>query len=225
MKIGTESLLLGAHQFILHPLVLAYSWWKLWGFQRVKDPYVSTHLLDWRLWFCFLVHDWGYWGKPEMDGDHGEAHPFLGARLASWLLDGSRGRWYRCTYRSAGFKPVPDGKVFAHYESHYLGQWGLFCLTHSRFLAKHVGFRVSALCAADKYSISVLPGWAYIPMTRLTGEIHDYMVNGSRGEWAHHNMEVWYQGCRDRCKALAMELKPEVTRPGGVTDGNRQTLV
>jgi hypothetical protein len=70
MKMGTRSVLFGAHQFILHPIVLAVAWTKLYGFPR--DP---------RLFIAFMVHDLGYIGKKNMDGDDGETHPFRGAAI------------------------------------------------------------------------------------------------------------------------------------------------
>jgi hypothetical protein len=70
MKIGTKSVLFGAHQFILHPIALAIAWTVLYGFPR-----------DLRLLVAFVVHDWGYVGKNNMDGDEGERHPLLGAAI------------------------------------------------------------------------------------------------------------------------------------------------
>lgn len=75
MKIGTKSLLYGAHQFLIHPIFLALAWWKLYG--APLDP---------RLWVAFIVHDWGYWGKPNMDGDEGQRHPELGGRIMAFLF-------------------------------------------------------------------------------------------------------------------------------------------
>jgi hypothetical protein len=68
MKIGTKSVLFGAHCFILHPWFVALAWWKLYGF-----PFNPL------LWIAFFVHDLGYFGKPNMDGDEGELHPYWGA--------------------------------------------------------------------------------------------------------------------------------------------------
>jgi hypothetical protein len=34
VKIGTKSVLFGAHQFLLHPMFLALAWWRLYGFPR-----------------------------------------------------------------------------------------------------------------------------------------------------------------------------------------------
>ena len=75
MRLGTRSLLYGAHQFIIHPIFLALAWWRLYG-----PP------LDLRLWVAFVVHDWGYWGKSAMDDDEGQRHPELGGRIMAWLF-------------------------------------------------------------------------------------------------------------------------------------------
>ena len=84
MKIGTKSLLYGAHQFILHPLFLALAWWKLYG--APLDP---------RLWVAFVVHDWGYWGMSDMDGDLGQIHPELGGRIMARLFGQAWGDFTR----------------------------------------------------------------------------------------------------------------------------------
>jgi len=76
MKIGTRSVLFGAHCFFIHPWFVAAAWWKLFGFPW--DP---------RLWVAFAVHDIGYWGKPNMDGEEGEMHPMTGAKIMGWLFD------------------------------------------------------------------------------------------------------------------------------------------
>lgn len=70
MKVGTKSILFGSHQFVLHPLLIAIAWWKLYG--APCDP---------RLWVAFVVHDLGYWGKPNMDGPEGSTHVLLGGRI------------------------------------------------------------------------------------------------------------------------------------------------
>lgn len=75
MKVGTKSILFGAHQFLLHPIILFVAWWQLYGFP--VDP---------RLWVAFVVHDLGYWGKAAMDDAEGETHPTWGALLM--------GRWF-----------------------------------------------------------------------------------------------------------------------------------
>lgn len=83
MKIGTRSVLFGAHCFFLHPWFVAWGWWKLYGFPW--DP---------RLWFAFIVHDLGYFGKPNMDGPEGERHVEWGA----WVMGALFGkRWHDFT--------------------------------------------------------------------------------------------------------------------------------
>src|SRR5579863_3099451 len=98
MKIGTKSVLFGAHCFFLHPWFVAAAWWKLYGFPW--DP---------RLWVAFFVHDIGYLGKPNMDGPEGESHPEVGARIMQRLFDRNlfgqgdavRHRWHDlCLYHS-----------------------------------------------------------------------------------------------------------------------------
>ena len=75
MKVGTKSVLFGAHCFILHPGFVAVGWWKLFGIPW--DP---------RLWVAFWVHDIGYLGKPNMDGPEGETHVELGAKIMKFLF-------------------------------------------------------------------------------------------------------------------------------------------
>ncbi|MDP1891484.1 MAG: hypothetical protein Q8K55_11390 [Gemmatimonadaceae bacterium] len=87
MRIGTKSVLFGVHQFLLHPLLIALGWWKEYGWRRVAiGAGVTTHLLDPRLWLAFIVHDLGYLGKPNMDGEEGETHPEFGSRVMRRLF-------------------------------------------------------------------------------------------------------------------------------------------
>lgn len=90
MKLGTKSILFGAHQFILHPILIARGWRKLYGFPW--DP---------RLWLAFIVHDWGYWGKPNMDGKEGKTHPELGGRIMGFLFGSKWGDF--CRYHSKSY--------------------------------------------------------------------------------------------------------------------------
>jgi len=144
MKIGTKSILFGAHCFFIHPWFVALAWWQLYGFP-----------LDPRLWCAFFLHDIGYWGKPNMDGDEGETHPELGARIMHALFD-RRGQHY----------------------------WLHFTLFHSRFYAKKWCAPHSPLCAADKLATALTPRWIYLPMVKLTGEIHEYMGMAGVGKYS-----------------------------------------
>ena len=172
MRIGTKSVLFGAHCFFLHPWFVAMGWWKLYGF-----PY------DPRLWVAFFVHDLGYIGKPDMDGVEGESHPWFGAKICSWLFD---------THDDVAFPSFvgmtlgnllcaifgPTGKVTGT-------NWFSFCLYHSRYLAKSYGVDPSKLCFADKMSFPYTPMWLYLPMTTATGEINEYLKNAQKADSQH----------------------------------------
>jgi len=136
MRIGTKSVLFGAHCFFLHPWFVAWAWWKLYSFPW--DP---------RLWVAFFVHDLGYWGMQNMDGDdEGELHPYFGAIIMRNLFDRTGSYWFK------------------------------FTLYHSRFLAKKLNEQFSPLCVADKLAICLTPAWLYLPLVNLTGEIKEYMA-------------------------------------------------
>ena len=155
MKIGTRSVLYGAHAFYLHPWFVALAWWKLYGFPF--DP---------RLWVAFFVHDLGYIGKPNMDGDEGEAHVELGAAIMHFLFD--RPRWRRIDLKEETREDIGEWVQHVHFERR--DHWRNFARYHSRFWAKRDGAQVSRLCIADKYSLCLTPYWLYMPMTRATGE-------------------------------------------------------
>lgn len=186
MKVGTKSVLFGAHQCLIHPWFVALAWWKLYGFPF--DP---------RLWVAFFVHDLGYIGKPNMDGPEGETHPRLGARLCSLMVDPP---WTR-TFRFSDGGPI--------------GEWGFFVLLHSRYFAKTLGMQPSRLCVADKLAISLTPAWLYLPMVRATGEIREYMAHAKHRLVGNEQVsqderrrilgsEVeWYAGVQSYCRRWA----------------------
>ena len=139
MKIGTRSLLFGCHQFLLHPLFVLRGWVKLYGWP------------NWKELICIIIHDWGYWGCPNMDGDEGEVHPEWAAKEAFHLFDDS-------------------GK------NKYLTYYTL-CLLHSRFYAKKLNSKPSKLCWADKLGTSLMPAWLWVFLSGLSGEQQEYMDN------------------------------------------------
>jgi hypothetical protein len=161
MKVGTKSLLFGVHQVILHPIFVFIAWWKLFGFP--KDP---------RLWIAFIVHDLGYWGKPNMDGKgEGETHPEKGARIIHKLFD--------------PYSPEPH--------VYYMNYWYNFMLYHSRFYAKLNNAPISKLCVADKYVFCIQPRWMYLPMARWSGEIYEYMdENRNRSGHSYKDENDWF---------------------------------
>ena len=181
MRIGTKSLLFGVHQFAIHPWFVAWAWWRLYGFPW--DP---------RLWVAFLVHDWGYWGKPNMDSQEGERHTELGALIMHWLFD--RPKYYRWKTPSGVWK-----------REHQL-RWLHFCLFHSRFYAKKGGFTYSRLCVADKLAIALQPWWFYIPVAWLTGELREYMEGkGARTPARGRTPMQWYRDVQRYCQEWAYE--------------------
>lgn len=88
MKTGTKSLLFGVHQFLLHPLFVALAW------RRVGGEWPSRR----EIWLAILVHDWGYWGCADMDGEGGKQHPLLGARIVGRFYGEQWARF--CKYHS-----------------------------------------------------------------------------------------------------------------------------
>jgi len=78
MKLGTKSLLFGAHQFLIHPFFVAWAYLKLYGWPK----YNKLQLL-----VACIVHDWGYWGCDDLDGPQGRLHPFTGAKIMHRLFD------------------------------------------------------------------------------------------------------------------------------------------
>jgi hypothetical protein len=75
MKIGTKSLLFGAHQFIIHPITVLLAWVKLYG------------LPNWKECICIFIHDLGYYNCENMEGKEGLNHPRFGAMIAKNYLD------------------------------------------------------------------------------------------------------------------------------------------
>lgn len=174
MTIGTRSILFGAHCFFIHPVFLFIAWWRLYGFPW--NP---------KLWVAFVVHDLGYWGKPNMDGEEGESHPELGARIMRRLFD-----WGRCS-------PKDQWEMARKYGA---PNWHDFSLYHSRFYARRHRVRFSRLCVADKLATCITPRWLYLLSVRLTGEIHEYMEHHNearRGRGKYHEEQEHDQEVTD----------------------------
>lgn len=75
MKTGTKSILFGVHQFLWHPITVWLAW--VWLYKKV--PNIKETI-------CIIIHDWGYWGKKNMDDEEGEKHPEVGAKIAGRLF-------------------------------------------------------------------------------------------------------------------------------------------
>jgi len=156
------------------------------------------------LWVAFFVHDLGYWGKPNMDGEEGEWHVLFGARVMTRLFDLARDRWL--------WIPGPDGLL------HQFGTWGIFSLLHSRFLCKRLNMHPSRLCCADKLAVALEPAWLYLPRARASGEIHEYMKLAVQREGdgepirkyatmnlATYDQRAWLLGVKAYLRAWAWE--------------------
>lgn len=177
-RVGSRSLLYGAHCFFIHPWFVALAWWKLYRFPW--DP---------RLWIAFIIHDWGYWGCSNMDGEEGEQHPYWAAGLAhKWMPGRAPGVWKTGLWRAD-----------------YAFTWFDFFAYHSRFLAKQVNAQPSMLCWADKYAFALEPWWLYLPRARATGELAEYLGDGERryGLTAHQSERDWHRKAQARMARVA----------------------
>lgn len=153
MRVGTKSLLFGYHQFLLHPIMVAWGWRRLYG-SLPRDP---------RVWVAFVVHDWGYWGKPNMDGWEGKSHPAYGAKVMHWLFD------------------APGS-----------AKWHHFSLYHSRDMCRAYFAPASSLCWADKLAFNLYPLWLMRAMYRLSGELAYYLPYNHEGGEAYKGFDDWY---------------------------------
>jgi len=205
MRVGTKSLLVGAHQFLWHPFTVWLSWRKIYG----QWP-------DWKVCVCIFLHDIGYWGKRNMEGtgntflaagdapidenyEDGIYHTIGGARIAQNWLDVQpilvdRGYKKKVCLRKAGTKYM------------------FLVLFHSRTYASLYGEEPSDMCWPDKYCVAFDPWWLYLPRVILSGEIKEYRTLAAElGEvplTAGHR--EWYRWTQERMirKALNRDTTP-----------------
>lgn len=167
MRVGTKSLLFGVHAFWWHPLVVLVAWCKLY-----------------RRWPCFwellgiILHDIGYWGCSDMDGEGGRDHPKRGALLVFNIVK----RLYDL-----------NTAVAACY----------FTAFHSSSFAERCQLRPSSLCAPDKLSTLWDPWWFYLFRAWMSGELAEYRRNGPAGLTA----KEWLFWLRDRFRVRFMYPK------------------
>lgn len=116
--------------------------------------------------------------------------------------------------RCQGCKEWKDGE----------SRWRDLCLYHSRFYAKRDGKHFSKLCVADKLSIVLTPWWLYLPLTRLSGELSEYMArcqpsNGDKYAGMNvfdHRPKEWYLNVQDYLRRWVEEhidMKPDTWTP------------
>lgn len=170
MKTGTKSILFGVHQFVLHPLTVYAAW--IWSYRKLPN---------WREAVCIVIHDWGYWGKTNMDDEEGEKHVEWAAAFALRFLDEVD-------------SPCP--------------YWNL-CIFHSRHYARKYQIQPSQLCWADKASLLFEAWWTYLPRAWASGELTEYRVLASSAGliplWASHR--EWFSLIRYRLVKLGREKR------------------
>lgn len=89
MRVGTKSVLFGAHAFLLHPIAVLIAYTHL--FELPRDP---------RLLLAIGVHDLGYWGMDSVEGQGSEEHVELGGRIMDFICGRPWGDFVRRHSRS-----------------------------------------------------------------------------------------------------------------------------
>lgn len=182
ISMGTKTVLWGVHACWWHPIVVALAWracYRHWP----------------NRWQCaaIIAHDWGYWGKRDIDGPEGTTHPVAGAQLADELA-------YRLCWLAWLLKPWRWGKLGRAYQAALAQNEGFqaywLALYHSARYADEDGAPVSALWLPDKVSVLFEPSWTYLLRGRLSGELREYvnaspMKGCSDVEWL-----CWYKNMR-----------------------------
>lgn len=136
MKTGTKSLLFGVHHFLWHPYTVYRAWVLLYGMPSFRQL------------VCIVIHDWGYWGMPDMNGVTGSNHPVTGARIALGLF-GAEG-YLLCLYHSRSYanrdNVIPSRLCWADKLS-ILYELGWFYLIRAKLSGELKEYRAGA--AAD----------------------------------------------------------------------------
>lgn len=137
VPVGTRSILVGGHQFVIHPLCCMIALRRL----EILDRWPRSI----PVYVACVIHDWGYWGKHDMDGPEGKAHPEWGARKVSRFFD------------------VPGD-----------GAWFRYVGGHSRSYASRMSMPASALMYADKLATELVPLWLLGLLYWASGEYVEY---------------------------------------------------
>jgi hypothetical protein len=185
MKIGTKSVLVGAHQFIIHPTTVFLAWCKLYGWP------------NWKEFLCILGHDLGYIGCQNMEGEEGVKHP---EKMATWAYD------------HLDDHSLSSGDEPADWNCQEAFRYFHLCLLHSRTLAAEYHQPPSKLCWADKLSVRYDPWFIYLPRVILSGEIHEYRKEADTAglfPLSKSNRE-WHEWARERMirKAYSHDERP-----------------
>ena len=100
-----------------------------------------------------------------MDGEEGKTHPELGGEIMHKLFD----------WKLFDIFYITDGKNTGKSVKVYYNIWGNFSLYHSRYYANLDNEKHSKLCVADKLAFCIMPCWLVVFLTKLSGEVYEYM--------------------------------------------------
>lgn len=94
-------------------------------------------------------------------------------------------------------------------------RWYWFALLHSRFLAKSMGVQVSRLCLADKLSFKLTPAWLYWILSKLTGELDEYLERARAGKYAREDVyrtsyRAWREAVSSRLDSWIAEIFAQI---------------
>lgn len=196
MNVGTKSLLFGVHQFLWHPWTVGRAYRHVHGVWPMFDE-----------WLCIFVHDWGYWGSPNMDGEEGKRHPEHGALIATSLVYW----WFRL--KILFWRKIHSPHFIAML---YASEAYERTLYHSSHYARTKGKRSSALCLPDKLCILFEPEWFYLLRSRASGEVRESIQIALDSKvWPlttrlwfsklprHKQSKLWYDWYRRKVQKLA----------------------
>ena len=158
MKIGTKTLFFGCHQFIIHPLYVYIAWIKLYH----KLPSIGETL-------AIIIHDWGYFGKGDLDGIDGEKHP----EWACKFFNNIKHLWFTQNW----FVKCLDLSDL--------------CLYHSRSYAKIYNAEPSKLCWADKYGTILYGKYLWTFLATISGELNEYKTNDMYKVKEQESYNIW----------------------------------
>lgn len=186
MSMGTQSVLFGVHQFLWHPLTVAYAWRCLYN--RWPNFYQ---------WIAVFCHDIGYLGKHAMDSPSGQTHPEFGAKVARRLAYlAARLRGHNQNFASALSEEVYD-----------------LALCHSTHYAQQKGRAVSMLYLPDKACVLYEPIWFYLLRARLSGELYEYVGRQNHIRWMQGESKLspreWLLWYRQRINLKVLDFVKE----------------
>lgn len=169
MRVGTKSLLFGVHQFLLHPIILFIAWWQVYGFPG-----------DVRLWIAFVIHDWGYWQSPNMDGPEGEKHVEWAAGVMRRMFGNEWGDF--CLYHS---------RFYSKRDNH---RFSKLCVADKQVIAIEPWWLYLPRCVASGE-------------LREYMQIGSYKSGKYGGIHNETSAKEWYQGIQKYCRNWVAEHK------------------